>query len=91
MLSRTLPPRANLCIASNDAATAGMSGSMDTIAASLDNQVQTMVDSDASLALAAAGADDKSARVERSLGESQPFARSFSRIRMTNEERSVAA
>ena len=91
MLSRTLPPRANLCIASNDAATAGMSGSMDTLAASIENQVQTMVDSDASLALAAAGADDKSARVGRSLGDSEPFARSFSRIRMTNEERSVAA
>lgn len=50
-----------------------------------------MVDNDAALALAASGADDKTARFERTLGASEPLTRNFSRIRMTNEERSVAA
>jgi hypothetical protein len=50
-----------------------------------------MVDNDATLALAASGADDKFARVEVTMGASEPLIRNFSRIRMTNEERAVAA
>ena len=54
-------------------------------------QVQAMVDGNDTLALAAAGADDKFARSERRGAVSEPFLRNFSRTKMTNEERSVAA
>jgi hypothetical protein len=57
----------------------------------LPPQVERMVDNDAALALAASGADDKYARIESASGALGPLLRNFSRIKMTNEERSVAA
>jgi hypothetical protein len=54
-------------------------------------QVQAMVSSDETLALAASGADDKFARNEAEAPVFEQLLRTFSRTRMTNEERSVAA
>ncbi len=54
-------------------------------------QVQAMVTKDETLALAASAADDKSARMEIAGGEAASLARSFSRVRMACNERSVAA
>ena len=54
-------------------------------------QVQAMVAKDETLALAASAADDKWLRREGAGGAAGALARSFSRVRMTDSERSVAA
>ncbi len=53
--------------------------------------MQAMVDGNDTLALAAAGADDKFARSERRGAVLEPFLRNFSRKKMKNEGWSVVA